>query len=324
MYGGVLLLLVDFLLSGGCCFFRSEYGNRGGVMRGGVACLVLPLFRRGLGIGLVGPLVLRPGLLELVGEGIPSGVDSTEDETTQGLVVALHISAGLIRLIHRLDRIRPDVAHIRIDHLDVNSNRQDECIDQLVKLTENGGVGTNIVPPQIMAQTDIVGVDRVLAHIRCVIIAVSAGEVIDEDCNGVHDAVHFGRSGSSEEVRESESDVVLADFIPVRFGVEGYFYALCNLVVEIRLKRLFFAHSFEFVKALFYHKRIVHLDGGVHLADVDSVLTRGDCLAIEQRIDSRDVIVHRCPQDRLDYSQVSGHAFRKNLSRSSCLGLLPV
>ena len=26
----------------------------------------------------------------------------------------------------------------------------------------------------------------------------------------------------------------------------------------------------------------------------------------------------------LDYSQVSGHAFRKNLSRSSCLGLLPV
>lgn len=26
----------------------------------------------------------------------------------------------------------------------------------------------------------------------------------------------------------------------------------------------------------------------------------------------------------LDYSQVSGHVFSKNLSRSSCLGLLPV
>ena len=27
---------------------------------------------------------------------------------------------------------------------------------------------------------------------------------------------------------------------------------------------------------------------------------------------------------KLDYSQVSGHVFSKNLSRSSCLGLLPV
>ncbi len=35
-------------------------------------------------------------------------------------------------------------------------------------------------------------------------------------------------------------------------------------------------------------------------------------------------VIVRDLDDDVDYSQVSGHVFSKNLSRSSCLGLLPV
>ena len=35
-------------------------------------------------------------------------------------------------------------------------------------------------------------------------------------------------------------------------------------------------------------------------------------------------IISKMTMKTVDYSQVSGHAFRKNLSRSRCLGPLPV